>query len=153
MMDNRVGATLVSDTSSQALKKLEADLIIAIAECERDLLKCEENLGRMKAALRSLQREKRVADVELASIEKRTTKRGSKISDAKIIRSFAREELRKAGRPLNRAEIAERMASSGITIAASAPLDRVAKVMWLAKEFQNVGDGYWFTGEPIPSEE
>ena len=50
-------------------------------------------------------------------------------------------------------EITNRLAAAGVAITAKAPLDRVAKVMWQAKEFDNVGDGYWFTGEPVPSKE
>jgi hypothetical protein len=135
---------------------MEADLIAAIAACESDLQRGEDNLVRMKAALRSLQRERRAAESEEANPNgqrKRGAKTSRSVSDAKVIRSFAREELRKVGHPLNRAEIAERLANSGIAISAKVPLDRVAKVMWLAKEFQNVGDGYWFAGEPVPSSE
>lgn len=128
-------------------------MIAAIAACKNDLQRGEDNLVRMKAALRSLQRERRAVETEESTPigqNKRGAKANRPVSDAKVILSFAREELRRVGHPLNRAEIAERLANSGIAIGAKAPLDRVAKVMWLAKEFQNVGDGYWFAGEPVP---
>jgi hypothetical protein len=76
---------------------------------------------------------------------------GSRGSAASIIRSFVRQELRNAARPLNRMEILQRLERGGIKIDSKVPAKRIGKVMWSCAEFQNVGDGYWFAGEPIPS--
>lgn len=163
-------AETASDSASErtngAVRKVEAELIAAIAACEEDIRLAVENLARLKEALRLLRTQR-----PISQLTKQTTLRGEtsrrsvsrrsisrinrerKGSAASIIRSFVRRELREAGHPLTRSEILERMTRAGIEIDAKVPLKRIAKVMWSSNEFVNVGDGYWFAGEPIPEPE
>lgn len=147
----------VSSTTSATVQQIEQHLIEAIARCESELRRGAEDLARLKDALQRIRQPKRPTG-GLRKTEPDTTPRrpgniaGSERagSAASIIRSFVRSELRKAGRPLNRTEILERLLAAGIPIDSKAPLKRVAKVMWMASDFENVGDGYWFADEPLP---
>lgn len=152
-----------SAKTSGAVRKVEAELIAAIAACEEDVRLAVENLARLKEALRLLRTQKPISqltkqttllgEISRPSVSKRSVSRINREregSAASIIRSFVRGELRKAGHPLTRSEILERMTKAGVEIDAKAPLKRIAKVMWSSNEFVNVGDGYWFAGEPIP---
>jgi hypothetical protein len=67
---------------------MEADLIAAIAACKNDLQRGEDNLVRMKAALRSLQRERRAVETEESTPigqNKRGAKANRPVSDAKVL--------------------------------------------------------------------
>lgn len=153
----------VSVSTGVAVRQLEEQLISAIATCEEDLRRGADDLARLKDALRSLRRQRqsglrpavqRSEHVRTVSENKRAptarTSREREGSAANQIRAFARLALRRAGRPLTRVEILERMEEAGIKIEAKVPVKRIAKVMWSSPEFVNVGDGYWFVGEPVP---
>lgn len=146
------------------MKKVEEELLAAIATCEADVRRGVQDLTRLKDALRSLRRQKPVPqpfgqppdsreERSRGSMPRKPPKRKYKEregSAAAIIRSFVRTELLEAGHPLTRSEILDRMTRAGIEIDAKVPIKRIAKVMWSSKEFVNVGDGYWIAGEPIP---
>jgi hypothetical protein len=146
-----------------AVKKVEEELVAAIAACEDDVRRGVEDLARLKDALRSLRRQKPVSQPVRQTPQVSMRSRGStprtaptriykerEGSAASIIRSFVRRELKEAGHPLTRSEILDRLTRAGIEIDAKVPIKRIAKVMWSSPEFVNVGDGYWVAGEPIP---
>lgn len=153
----------ISIATGVAVKRVEDELIAAIAACENDVRRGMEDLTRLKEALRSLRRRKplphpntqqkqfegalRPARAETSTSR---TPREREGSAASIIRTFVSRELRRAGRPLTRGEILERLNHAGIKIEAKVPIKRIAKVMWSTDAFVHVGDGYWFAGEPIP---
>jgi hypothetical protein len=153
----------ISVSTGVTIKKVEEQLIAAIAACEDDVRRGAEDLARLKEALRSLRRQKHVPHFtrqvsqskERARIS-RPRKPAVRIykeregSAASVIRSFVRRELKEAGHPLTRSEILDRLTHAGIEIDAKVPIKRIAKVMWSSPEFVNVGDGYWIAGEPIP---
>lgn len=156
----------ISATTGVAVKKVEEQLIAAIAACEDDVRRGVEDLARLKEALRSLRRQKPASqsakekpkskDSSLVTKPRKPTARiyeEREGSAASIIRSFVRRELREAGHPLTRSEVLERLNRAGIKIDAKVPIKRIAKVMWSSPEFVNVGDGYWFAGEPIPDQQ
>lgn len=151
----------ISVATGVAVKKVEEELIAAITVCEDDVRRGVEDLARLKDALRSLRRQRPVS--QPAKQTPQVASRGTaprkpptrpykerEGSAASIIRSFVRRELNEVGHPLTRSEILERLTRAGITIDAKVPIKRIAKVMWSSPEFVNVGDGYWFAGEPIP---
>jgi hypothetical protein len=151
----------ISIATGTAVKKVENELIAAIAACENDVRRGLDDLTRLKEALRSLRRQKQLPHpntqrkrseraVRPARAETSTSVRQREGSAASIIRSFVTRELRRAGHPLTRAEILERLNHAGIKIEAKVPIKRIAKVMWSSEAFVHVGDGYWFAGEPIP---
>lgn len=157
------GEDSISAVTGMAIKKVEEELIAAIAACEDDVRRGEEDLARLKDALRSLRRQKPFSEAARQTPQVSMRSRGSisrkaptriykerEGSAASIIRSFVRRELREAGHPLTRSEILDRLVRAGIEIDAKVPIKRIAKVMWSSPEFVNVGDGYWVTGEPIP---
>jgi len=156
-------ADTISAATGMAVKRVEEELIAAIAACEDDVRRGVEDLARLKDALRSLRRQKPVSQPPKTP-QVREGSRGStprkpptrnykerRGSAASIIRSFVRRELKEAGHPLTRSEILERLTRAGIEIDAKVPIKRIAKVMWSSPEFVNVGDGYWIAGEPIPN--
>ncbi|RWM07955.1 hypothetical protein [Mesorhizobium sp.] len=153
----------VSASTGIAIKQVEEQLIAAIAACEDDIRHGVEDLARLKEALRLLRRQKPVSrftkqtpQLDGPARPPRQRKSTARVykeregSAASIIRSFVRRELREAGHPLTRSEVLERLNHAGVKIDAKVPIKRVAKVMWSSPEFVNVGDGYWFAGEPIP---
>ncbi|MGN6304196.1 MAG: hypothetical protein ACTHNH_05230 [Mesorhizobium sp.] len=145
------------------VQNMEEQLISAIAACEREVRRGEADLARLKDALRALRRQKTApSQPKNGRIAKPLNNLEEKRSDgeiegvhensaASIIRKFARQALKEAGRPLNRAEIWDLLRQAGISIDSKVPIKRIAKVMWSSDEFQNVGDGYWFSGKPIPN--
>ncbi|MBZ9696463.1 MULTISPECIES: hypothetical protein [unclassified Mesorhizobium] len=153
----------VSASTGLAVKKVEEQLIAAIAACEDDIRQGVEDLARLKEALRLLRRQKPVSQFTKQTPQlgeparpPRPRKSRGRIykeregSAASIIRSFVRRELTETGHPLTRSEILERLDRASIKIDAKVPVKRIAKVMWSSPEFVSVGDGYWFAGEPIP---
>lgn len=70
---------------------------------------------------------------------------------AALVRDCAADALRGAGRPLNRVELLELVRANGVQVDGKDPAKRVGRIMWSSKQFQHVGDGYWFSGEPVPS--
>jgi len=128
---------------------MEEQLIAEIARCEQDIRRGSEDLARLKEALRSLRRQKPSTD-EPSGMDEANQSHRARGNAASTIRSFVRKELRSAGRPLNRVEILERMEGAGIKIESKVPVKRIGKVLWNCREFQHVGDGYWFAGETIP---
>lgn len=158
-----VSADPISAATGIAVKKVEEQLIAAIATCEDDVRRGAEDLARLKDALRSLRRQKTISlpirqappagERSRGTTPRKPPTRPYKEregSAASIIRSFVRRELNEVGHPLTRSEILERLTRAGITIDAKMPIKRIAKVMWSSPEFVNVGDGYWFAEEPIP---
>lgn len=153
----------VSAATGMAVKKVEEELLAAIATCEADVRRGVDDLTRLKDALRSLRRQKAVpqptgqppdsGERSRGTLRRKPPKRIYKEregSAAAIIRSFVRRELMEAGHPLTRSEILDRMTRAGIEVDSKVPIKRIAKVMWSSAEFINVGDGYWLSGEPIP---
>lgn len=153
----------VSASTGIAIKKVEEQLIVAIAVCEDDIRQGVEDLARLKEALRLLRRQKPASQFTKQTPQLgeptrplRPRKSPGRIykeregSAASIIRSFVRRELRETGHPLTRSEILERLDRADIKIDAKVPIKRIAKVMWSSPEFVSVGDGYWFAGESIP---
>lgn len=155
-------AASVADAAGLLVRELEDRLILAIKACEADIEKASIDLQRMKTALISLQQgaENLTGDIRpqrktplQRSIPQRLetgVPRDLLGSAASTIRAFVRAELRKAGHPLNRSEILDRLIKEGVSIDVAVPIKRIAKVMWSSPEFVNGGDGYWFAGEPIP---
>jgi hypothetical protein len=76
-------------------------------------------------------------------------------SDAYIVREFVRDALRQAGHPMTREQIRKSLEAAGKHLNSPKPLKRIGKIMWEGVqkgEFRNTGNGYWFHGEPVPSE-
>ncbi len=148
----------VRNGTKLALRRVEEQLVAEIAVCEQEVRHATEDLARLRAALRSLRKDGRSsrsgAPSEKATQAKQKLGRSkperSGESAARTIRTFVREELKRAGRPLNRTEILNRLNSAGIEIDSKVPARRIGRVLWSSDEFQNVGDGYWFAGETIP---
>jgi len=153
----------IAEATGMAVKKVEEQLVAAIAACEDDVRRGTTDLARLKDALRSLRKQKPAYQPIRQALQAGERSRGStprkpprrpykerEGSAASIIRSFVRHELKEAGHPLTRSEILDRLTRAGIEIDAKVPIKRVAKVMWSSPEFVNVGDGYWIAGEPMP---
>lgn len=68
---------------------------------------------------------------------------------ARIVEA-AVEALRAAGRPLARAELFERLRSSGVRIDGTDPVKNMGTVLWRSRLFDNAGRRYWLAGEPRP---
>lgn len=148
------------------IRRLVSDIEAQIAECEREIADRQGVLQRLRAARSSLLdqapstvpvEEEDEEDVEvdeewlsIASEPRTRRRRERKGSEAHIIREFARQALRGAGKPLQRGEILELLRREGITIGAKAPERRIGKVLWQSDEFENIGNGYWFKGELPP---
>jgi hypothetical protein len=152
----------IADAARLAIREVEELLIVAIQACETDIQRASTDLERMKTALKLLQRDVQTPKsgdriTVKTPLKKPIVRRAAEElprdlsgSAASIIRAFVRVELRKAGHPLNRSEILERLNKEGVSIDVAAPIKRIAKVMWSSPEFVNSGDGYWFAGEPLP---
>jgi len=155
----------VAYSTHEAMKAIEDSLIEAIASCEKDLREATENLNSLKRALHVLRQGRNAStpsgrprsEDNAAHPPRERRIRGRRKyrervgSDASTIRTFALDEIRRAGTPLGRSEILHRMEEAGIRLKAADPLKRIAKTLWMSPEFTHVGDGYWISGEPIPS--
>lgn len=71
-------------------------------------------------------------------------------SDAEVIREFAAEAMRRAGRPLNRNEVLTAMTEAGISLAAQDPALRIGRTLLRSDDYRSEKDGYWPVALPLP---
>jgi hypothetical protein len=142
-----------------AIKDLIAQIDREIASCRKELQAQQEKLHRLERARASLAGEPLWAEAR-AGVESHTAglaparvtkRRERKGSIASLVREGARAILREAGRPLNRAQLLERLEARGVRLNASQPAKQVGKIIWQSEEFQHLADGYWFRDEPPPT--
>ncbi len=58
--------------------------------------------------------------------------------------------LRRAGKPMSRAEIVEALAKEGVAIPSTDPVRYIGTILWRDETFEGVEGGYWLKGIRIP---
>lgn len=70
---------------------------------------------------------------------------------SKVILELAKEAIACASKPLTRSDIVDALEVSGSAPASRDLQSLVSKVLWKNRDtFQQVGNGYWLTGQPLP---
>lgn len=74
-----------------------------------------------------------------------------KTTASKVILELAAEAIVSASKPLTRSDIVDALEASGTAPASRDLPSLVSKVLWKNRDtFQQVGNGYWLKGHPLP---
>jgi hypothetical protein len=134
-----------------ALKAIEMTIRTREIEWKELLAAKDIELGRLRAARDAL---RRLVSSEVSGPEKVSPRVSSIVKGrgvtSDLVRQIARLAMEEEGKPLNRAQILERLIAEGVSVSAPNPGKFINKVMWRSSEFEHVGTGYWLTGRPLP---
>ncbi|TAY13993.1 hypothetical protein [Rhizobium leguminosarum] len=132
---------LISDQVEQLEKARDAiDLKLARArEARESVLRFLDDLPLPETAVL-----KALGRMTYASKQTKRFRKGSKTGEV-VARS--KKILQESGRPMDRAELLERIVSSGYTIATSDPSRFIGRTLWESEDFVHIPkQGYWLAG-------